>query len=145
LALNGDNNYVGFLYIIENYGFTKAANLANYYAGVSYLHLGEWEKAIEYLKEFDSSDRMVWALSVANIGDAYVELGKYSDAITYYKKAANTNKNEFTTPVFMMKLAFAHNLAGEKDKALEVYKDVKEKYPKSAESVQAEKYIARLQ
>ena len=35
LALNGDGNYLGFLDIIEEYGITKSANLANYYYGRS--------------------------------------------------------------------------------------------------------------
>ena len=29
LAINGDGNYLGFLDIIEDYGITKSANLAN--------------------------------------------------------------------------------------------------------------------
>src|SRR6186713_285816 len=33
LALNGDKVNRGFLYVINNYGSTKAGNLAKYYAG----------------------------------------------------------------------------------------------------------------
>ena len=32
LALNGDEQYEGFLSIADDYGLTKAGNLANYYA-----------------------------------------------------------------------------------------------------------------
>ena len=43
LALNGDGNNLGFLAIIEDYGITDAGNLANYYAGASYLKQGKFE------------------------------------------------------------------------------------------------------
>ena len=41
LAINGDGNYLGFLDIVDDYGITKAANLADYYLGISYLRLGQ--------------------------------------------------------------------------------------------------------
>ena len=39
---NPGSLYPGFLDIIDQYGNTKAGNLANYYAGVSYLNLGRF-------------------------------------------------------------------------------------------------------
>src|SRR6186713_3077598 len=45
LALNGDGNNLGFLSIIEDYGFSDAAKLANYYAGVCYLKQGKFNVA----------------------------------------------------------------------------------------------------
>ena len=55
-ALNGDGNNYGFLEIIDEYGFSEAANLSHYYAGVSYLKLGNYNNAISYLNSFSSSD-----------------------------------------------------------------------------------------
>src|SRR6478735_130622 len=55
LALNGDKFNHGFLYIINNYGSTKAGNLAKYYAGACYLRTGNFNKAVEYLKDFTTS------------------------------------------------------------------------------------------
>src|SRR6056297_3395769 len=52
LALNGDGNYLGFLDIIEEYGMSKSANLAEYYAGAYYLKLGQYDNAIEHLNDF---------------------------------------------------------------------------------------------
>src|SRR5688572_2974306 len=43
LALNGDGNNLGFIQIIEDYGVTDAAKLANYYAGVINLKEGRFE------------------------------------------------------------------------------------------------------
>ena len=36
-ALNGDGQYLGFLAIIDEFGMTKSANLAHYYAGMCYF------------------------------------------------------------------------------------------------------------
>ncbi len=145
LALNGDGNYEGFLTIIDNYGATKTANLASYYAGISYLKLGQYDEAISYLSDFSSSDELIWPLAITGIGDAHMELGDTDAAIKHYKKAATTNKNDFTTPVFLMKLAFAYEQSGDVSKALETYQNIKDDFPKSNEASQVEKYIARLQ
>ena len=47
LVLNGDGTSKGVLYIIKEFGGTKAANLAKYYAGMSYYRLKDYNKAIE--------------------------------------------------------------------------------------------------
>ena len=62
-ALNGDGNYLGFLDIISSYGPTKTANLAHYYAGVSYLQLGDFHEAIDHLKKFRTRERVVSAVA----------------------------------------------------------------------------------
>ena len=56
LGLEGAEGKYGFLDISTQFSGTKSANIANYYAGVSYLKLKEYEKAIEYLSKFDSDD-----------------------------------------------------------------------------------------
>ena len=73
LALYGDGNYFGFLDIIDEYGITKSKNLAFYYAGISFLNLGDYESAIDYLKKFDSDDKMVGPIASGAMGDAYFE------------------------------------------------------------------------
>ena len=60
LALeNPGGGYDGFLGIIDNYGGTKAANLAHYYAGISYLNLGKYDDAVTYLEDYSASDEAV--------------------------------------------------------------------------------------
>ncbi len=143
LALNGDGNNFGFLDIINDYKFTKSANLSCYYAGISYLHLGEYEDAIKYLKKFDSDDLMVGPVALGAIGDAYAELSEYGKGISYYEKAAEKNENEFISPIYLQKAAQLYEVNGQYDKALKTYEVIKEKYPKSQEARNAEKNITR--
>ncbi len=145
LALNGDVNYPGFLAIIDDYSGTKAANLSKYYAGISYLHLGSFQEAIDYLKDFKSDDKMLKPIATGAIGDAYMELGNKEEAAKYYKKAAETSKNEFTSPIYLMKAAQAFELSGNYKEALALYKEIKKDYKTSAEGRVIDKYITRAE
>jgi len=50
LALtNPGGGFMGFLDIIDDFGGTTVANSAQYYAGISYLQLGQYDAAIDYL------------------------------------------------------------------------------------------------
>jgi len=145
LALQGDGNNMGFLDIIDEYGITKSANLANYYAGISYLHLGEFENAIEYLKDFDSGDQMVQTLATGAMGDAYLEMGLEKDALSMYIKAAQHRKNDLLSPIYFMKAGLLYEQRGEYRKALTTFESIKKDYPASTEARDIDKYIARVE
>ncbi|MBW6491847.1 MAG: tetratricopeptide repeat protein [Lentimicrobium sp.] len=144
LALNGDGMYPGFLEIIDDYSMTKSAVLANYYTGIIYLNQGKFEDAISYLKKFKTKDDMVAPMAKGAIGDAYMELGNSAEAANYYLQAANVSKNDFTTPTFLQKAAWAFEDAGNKTKALDACERIKIEFPRSLESRDIEKYIAKL-
>lgn len=148
-ALNGDGQYLGFLAIIDEYGITKSANLAHYYAGICYLKMGKFEEALTYLKKFDVDDKVVAPMAKGAMGDAYMELKQTEKAAGFYQEAAEISKNEFTSPLFLMKAAWANEELGNLEKALKYYKQIKEEFPRSAEGREIDKYIsyteARLQ
>jgi tetratricopeptide (TPR) repeat protein len=144
LALNGDGNYLGFLDIVDDYKVTKAGNLANYYAGICYLNLGQFNEAIDALQKFKSNDEMMQPIAVGAIGDAYVELQDLESAVQSYNKAANLRDNEFTTPIFLLKAGQLHEKLDQPQKALNAYTRIKEDYPDSAEARQIDKYIERV-
>jgi len=145
LALHGDGNYLGFLDIVDEYSITKSANLANYYIGISYLHLGQYEQAIEYLKAFESDDEMVAPIAYGAIGDAYMELDEPAEALKFYEKAVTKSDNEFTTPIYLMKVGFVYEQNQDYEKALEAYQTIKNDFPESAEGRQIDKYIVRVE
>jgi tetratricopeptide (TPR) repeat protein len=125
LAINGDGNYLGFLDIIEDYGITKSANLASYYTGISYLHLGQYEDAIDYLKDFKTDDLLLAPVKEGAIGDAMLELGNDEDALKQYKKAYSATENELTTPVYKMKAAKLLESMNELEEALKLLEEIK--------------------
>ncbi|WP_372949034.1 tetratricopeptide repeat protein [Mariniphaga sp.] len=145
LAINGDGNYLGFLDIIDDYGMTKSANLAKYYTGISYLHLGQYEDALDYLKGFKTKDLLLGPIAEGARGDAKLELGDMEEALKHYKKAYSMNENELTTPVYMMKAARLLETMDELEDALALYQEIKNKYPETNEGQNVDKYIARVE
>ncbi len=145
LALNGDGNNLGLIDIIEEYGMTDAANLANYYAGVCYLKQGKFETAILYLEDFSSNDLLVQPRAYSLLGDANMELQKYDEAASYYAKASGYKPNKFFTPAYLMKEALAYEKLNQNDKAIEAYDKIINEFFESTEFQNARKYRARLQ
>ena len=145
LALNGDGQYVGFIDISDDYSLTKVGKLANYYAGICYLRIGDYENAIEYLENFSSNDIILSSLALGCIGDAYMQLGEKGNAIDAYENAIDNSKNEFTAPRYMMKLAMIFESDGNFKDALEIYKTIKTEFKDSKEASGIEKFIARAE
>ncbi len=146
LVLQGDGLNKGVLYIIKEYSGTKAANLAKYYAGMSYYRLKDYNKAIEYLKDFSTNAKQVQAVAYGSIGDAYSELKKNEEAIKYYKKAGtHFPEDEAISSEYLFRAASFLELNGQNDAAVEIYKQIKQNYPKSEKGFSIDKYINRLQ
>lgn len=143
LALNGDGMYPGFLKIIDDYGMTQGANLSNYYTGVCYLKMGNYEEAIDYLKSFKGKDQVLGPMAKGAIGDAYIELNQPAKAAGYYIEAADLKENEFTTPLFLMKAGWTYEIMKDYTNAVSTYERIKYKFPTSNEAREIDKYIAR--
>jgi len=144
LALNGDGNYLGFIDIVESYSPTKTGNLARFYAGISYLNLGDFEQALTYLKKYDINDKMIGSVAYGAIGDCYVQLNDNSEGAKFYLKAANYGKNDFTTPVYLMKAGMVYESLGKHADALKAYDRIKQDFAKTTEAREVEKHIARV-
>lgn len=145
LALYGDGIHLGFVDIIEDYSMTKTANLARYYAGISYFKLGEYNEAIEYLKDYRARDQILGAMSYGVIGDAYLELGDEDNALRYYTRAYRHEPNALTTPVFLFKAAQLNEYIGKYNEAIRLYKRIRDEYEDSEEARNIERYIARAE
>ena len=145
LALDGDGQYAGFLEIADDYGSTNVGKVANYYAGLCYLNIGEYEDAIEYLEDFSSNDIILSSLALGCIGDAYMELGDIDNAMDAYEDAVANSNNKFTAPRYMMKLAMIYELNGDYSEALDLYETIKKDFKESIEASGIEKYIARAE
>ncbi len=134
LSLNGGEGKYGFLDIIKNYSGTNAANISVYSAGMAYFNLNDFQNSIEYLKNFNSDDEILKALSVGVIGDSFAELNQLDDALDAYMRAANSSSNKFSTPKFLLKAGNTASLLGKKSEALKYYNRIKNDYPKSSQS-----------
>lgn len=143
LALEGDGNYLGFIDIMDEYRLTRAGKLARYYSGISYLHLGDYETAIDHLKKFKTKDVLIAPIATGAIGDAKVELGEMEEAVEWYLKAAKNYENEFTTPIYLLKAGEIYEKLGKYEQAFELYTRIEKDFPQSTEGRNIEKYITR--
>ncbi|MDB5252451.1 MAG: tetratricopeptide domain protein [Flaviaesturariibacter sp.] len=146
LALNGDGMNPGFLKIIDKYGSTKAGNLAHFYAGASYLQLGNAANAVKYLKDFDTDSKPVQARAYKLLGDAYAEQGKNGDALSAYKKAAHHFESDKmnSSEYLFMAAYFAQRVTNDSKEAIDLYSELKNKYPGTQRGYEADKYLAQL-
>ncbi len=146
LALNGDGQSKGFLNTISNYGGTKSGNLAHYYAGVIYLKKGDFNKAIEHLKDFSTDSKQIQMMAYGRLADAYGEAGKKDEAVEYYKKAGNHfPEDDNASSEFLFRAGYLLETMNKNSEALSFYKQIKEKYPKTQMGFTIDKYINRLE
>ncbi len=134
LSLNGSEGKFGFVKIADEYSGTDAGNLANYYAGVAYLNTSKYDEAITYLKKFSSKDIILSALAKGAIGDAYSQKNQPQEALDFYLKAVDANKNDFTTPRFLMKAGKVALALGKKEDALKYFTNIKDNFENSPEA-----------
>ncbi|MFI3248061.1 MAG: tetratricopeptide repeat protein [Rikenellaceae bacterium] len=149
LALDGDAATDGFLDVIENYGSTKAGNIANHYAGICYLKLGDSNNALKYLKQYKAQDgvpaQIINAQNLALQGDIAVDAQDYTGAVALFEKAAAVSTNSLTTPLFLRKAGVAALAAGDTTKAKAIFEKVVIQYPTSVESDSAAKYLGSIE
>lgn len=145
LALNGGEGKQGFLDIIESNGSTDTGNLAQYYAGMAFLNTKQFQKAIDHLSQFKSDDAFTNAIAIGAIGDANAELKKPEQALEFYIKAAESAKNEMTTPRFLLKAGQTALTLGKKADALKYFTDIKDNFDAAPEAQNIEALIGMAQ
>ena len=144
-ALNGDGaGYAGFVKVASDYSSTKAGNLANLYAGLCYAGLGKWNEAAKYLEEFDTKDdQMISPAAEGALGNAYAHLNQLDKAVSHLKNAAKNADNNSLSPTFLIQAGEILESQGKAAEALELYKEIKEKYVYSMQYQTIDKYIER--
>ncbi|MHB1922958.1 MAG: tetratricopeptide repeat protein, partial [Chitinophagaceae bacterium] len=130
--------------VIQRYGNTQVGNLSKYCAGVCYVRLGQYQQGINLLKEFDADDQVIQAMDYGIMGDAYMELGKTQRGIAYYKKAAYYRDNALISPFYLKRAGMALEKVGKNQDAIDIFKQIKDKYPQSLEGRDIDKYLAQL-
>ena len=142
-ALNGDGINWGFVRVIKEYGGTDAGNLARLYAGDCYLRTGDFNNAVKQLKEYSTSDKLYQARAYKLLADAYSELGKNDDAIEYYKKSANHFPEDLHNAAeSLLFAALLSDRSGKTKEAIELFKEIKERFPNTQAANESDKYLA---
>ena len=145
-ALNGDGENLGFLGVIDQYGSTKAGNIACLYAAKCYAATDKFQEAIDMLDKFDGcGDAMISPAAIALKGNCYAELGQNDKAAELLLKAAKQADNNTLSPTCLLQAGQILLAQGQKDKALDCFKQIKEKYQQSNLYYEIDKYIEAAQ
>ena len=156
LVLNGGvlegDKITGLLTIIKNYGGTPAGNRAQYITGACYLHSGQFEKAISYLKEFDGNGaQQIQSATYRMLGDANAELKKNEEALNYYEKAVSIApaKDESTRFLSLSRAALFCDAIGKTKEAIGYFQQIKDEinpdfFRNNRIDFDPDKYLAKL-
>ncbi len=131
-ALNGAEGNYGLIDIANHYGSTDAGNLAKYYAGISYINLKDYDKAIDYLKSVSTKDAVLKTILKGSLGDAYLAKNDTDEALDYFTEAASLSNNKAVAPVYLLKAGKLALETKDYDKAQELFTSIKEDYPTSS-------------
>ncbi len=143
-ALNGDSlGYAGFLKVADEFSGTAAGNLANAYAGICYAQLGQFETAVKYLDKFSADDQLVSPAVLGTIGNCYAEMGQLDKGAASLMKAADKADSHSLSPIYLIQAGQLYEKLGKNNEAVNAYKQVKEKYFNSYQSMDIDKYIER--
>ena len=144
LAINGDGKHKGFEKLAKQYDGTNAGNLANYYEGMSYLKMGNFDKAIKSLQEFNGKGTLLAYQAWGAIGQAYMETGNKAKAIEFFKKASGNKDDILLTPMYLYQLGLACEANNQVADAKAAFKQIRDDYPKSMQARDMDKELAKL-
>ena len=141
-ALNGDSiGFVGFTKIANEYSGTKAANLAKAYMGICYAHLGQYEDAVKALDSFNGKDQMIAPAMKGAMGNCYAQLGQLDKAASMLMNAADEADNNSLSPIYLQQAGEILVKQGKYDDAIKAYTKIKDKYFRSYQAMDIDKYI----
>ncbi len=147
LALNNPGGgYDGFLGIIDNYSGTNVANLAHYYAAVSYLKMGNLDEALNYIEDYSPDGAVMPVMKNGVLGDIYSEKNELDKAAEYYKKAADlaADQSDFLAAYYLLKYGELQEVLGDKKAALAAYEKIQKEYPDAPDARKIDMFIEKL-
>ena len=94
---------------------------------------------------FSTDSKSLQAFAYKLLGDTYGDLNKNEDAVEYYDKAGHCfQEDESQSAEALFRAGLKSEVMGKTDKAINYYKEIKEKFPRTDRGFQIDKYLARL-
>jgi TolA-binding protein len=146
VAIDGvpERSLPGLKSIVDNFGGSHSGNIARYYLAYASYELGKYQEALQEYEAMSSGNDLLEMARLAGIGACYEAQGNNKEAAAYYEKAASVDAKFTTAPDNLNQAARNYGIAGDKEKAIELYKKLKKNYPTSPYAREADRYIAAL-
>lgn len=136
----------GFEAVADEYGSTKAGNLAKAYAGLCQKNLGNFEEAVKLLDDYDGNDNVVAPAILSAMGDCLVNMENADNkkAADTFMKAAKAADNAQYSPLYLKKAGLAYEAAGDNEAAVKAYQAIKDNWAETTLAQTIDKYIERV-
>jgi tetratricopeptide (TPR) repeat protein len=143
-AIDGmpESGVMGLRNIVENY-VGPSAELARFYLANCYYSVGNYDEALYQFKNFDGRGEVLVASALAGAGACYDAKGDHPNAARYYEKAFEASPNSPLGPEYLHLSARHYALAGQKDRALTLFRRIKKDYPNSSYAREVDRYIVQ--
>lgn len=143
-ALDGDITFTGLLDIADEYGGTPSGNLATFYAADALYRIGDYDRALTYFREYDKSADYLGASALAGEAAILERQGEYERAGELYLRAATIFASTISSPAYLLDAGRAFTAAGERTKAANAYREIKNRYADSSAAQNIDFYLASV-
>ncbi|MEW6510592.1 MAG: tetratricopeptide repeat protein [Bacteroidota bacterium] len=145
-AIDGvpEKNIPGLKSIVENYGNSEAGELARFYLANAEFNTGNYAEALAQFRACSVSDEMLEVSRLAGMGACYEAMGDHASAAEYFESAATSYSKDVSAAENLSHAARNYGEAGEKDKAIELYRRIKKNYPTTTFAREADRFISQL-
>ena len=146
LAVDGvpERNITGLRSIVDNYGGTGGGEMARFYLASAYFQLGRYAEALEEFKDFDPAGPLLTVSRLSGIAACHEAMGDHEKAADYFEAAASAMPRDVSAAENLHFAAQNYGQAGNRERALELYRKIKKEYPRSAAARDADRYIAQF-
>lgn len=143
---NAELDKVIKLYEAAAQGSYAGANNAKLMCAVYLYQKGEYQKSLDYLKDYDRKESVIGCTSKCLEGDCLVNLDKFNEAVACYQEAAKiADGNPMLVPYAMLKEASVQRQLKNYSAEAAIYENLIANYPKYGQEngIDFEKYLAR--
>ena len=147
VAIDGipEQNIRGLESIVGDYGSTPSGELARFYLANALFQLERYDDALDMFDEFDpGGDQLLTVSRLSGIAGCYESLQDYGKAAEFFEKAATQYSDDLNAAENMNNAARNFAQAGDKERALTLYRELKKQYPTTSFGREAERYITEL-
>ncbi|MEG8945761.1 tetratricopeptide repeat protein [Rosettibacter firmus] len=138
-------NITGLKTIVENYGNTEQGEAAKIFLANSYLFLGKVDSAYQFFKDYDGSNLIFKAASLAGQAVYFETKKEYEKAVDAYKKAAKISKENPLNADYLLKAGIDLLKLNRKEEAKEVFEIIKKEYKSYPEAREVERYLIQVE
>jgi TolA-binding protein len=145
-AIDGvpEKNIPGLKSIVENYGNSRAGDLARFYLANAYFNAGHFDEALTNFEDCSPPGELLEVSRLAGIAACYEAKGDHRKAAEAFEKAATKHGKDVNAAENLNNAARNYGQAGEKEKAIELYKRIKKNYPTTTFAREADRFITQL-